>query len=83
MLLLASKVIDWSALGKVIAGSLVLGIGVTGAFSLAILGVTRSAEARREGGSVAAITFAVLAAIGLAACAAAVVLGIVVMTHKK
>ncbi len=80
---LAATVVDWKALGKVIAGSLVLGIGVTAAFSIAILGATRSTEARREGGSAAAVMFAVLAVLALAACAAAVVLGIVVMTHKS
>jgi hypothetical protein len=80
---IAATIVDWEALGKVIAGSLVLGIGVTGAFSLAILGATRAAEARREGASVAAVTFGVLAVVALGACAAAVVLGIVVMTHKS
>jgi hypothetical protein len=80
---LAAKVVDWEALGNVIAGSLVLGIGVTGAFSLAILGATRSAEARRDGGSAAAVTFGLLAAVALAACVAVLVLGIIVMTHKS
>jgi hypothetical protein len=78
-----ATVVEWSALGKVVVASLVLGTGVTGAFSIAILGATRAAENRRDGNSAVAATFLVLAALGLAACAAAVVLGIVVMTTKK
>jgi hypothetical protein len=80
---LIGTVVDWSALAKVVGGSLVLGVGLAGTYALAILGTTRATEARRDGGSIAAFMFGVLAAIALAACAAVVVLGIVVMTTKK
>ena len=50
--------------------------------SLAILGATRAADARRDGDTLDAVIYSALFLLGLAACAAAVVLGIVVMTAK-
>jgi hypothetical protein len=78
-----ATIVDWGALGKVVAASLVLGVGATGAFALAILGSSRAAELRRSGNSVVAGAFVALAALALAACAAALVLGIIVMTRKS
>ena len=75
-------IVDTGALLKVIVGSLLLGIGVTAAFSLSILGATRLAELRRAERPIAAGAFAVLMAAGAIATAAAVVIGIVVMTDK-
>ena len=80
--MVASKVVDVSALLKVVWMSLALGTGVTGAFSLAILGATRFAELRSDDRPLAAGAFAVLALAGLAVVAAAVVFGIIVMTSK-
>jgi hypothetical protein len=79
---LASTVVDWSALGKVVLYSLVIVIGVTTAFSLAILGVTRFADLRNDQRMLEAGAFAVLAALGAATCLAALVLGIFEMTSK-
>ena len=78
-----ATVVDWNALGKVVVGSLVLGVGVAGAFAFAILGATRAAEMRRSGNTAAAGAFTVLTVLALAACAAALVLGIIVMTSKS
>ncbi len=78
----ASQLVDWAALGKVVAASLVAGIGVTGAFSLAILGTTRSVEMRRARRSVEASAFAVLGVLAAALCVGAVVVGIIVMSSK-
>ncbi len=58
-------VVDVGALVEVIWVSLLAGIGVTAVFSLALLGATRSTEARRAGRGGAAAGFGVLA--GLAA----------------
>jgi hypothetical protein len=55
---------------------------VTIAVSFAILGATRAADARRDGDTIDAIIYSALFLLGLAACAAAIVLGIVVMTAK-
>jgi hypothetical protein len=78
-----ATVVDWNALGKVVGASLVLGVGVTGAFAFAILGVSRAGEMRRAGNTAAAGAFTVLAALAFAACAGALVLGIIVMTRKS
>lgn len=77
-----ATVVDWSALRDVVVASLAAGIGVTVAFSVAILGLTRFAEARRDGRLPEAWAFAGLAIFGLAVSATAVVLGIVLMTSK-
>jgi hypothetical protein len=80
---LAAPVVDWQTLGEVVLYSLAAGVGVAVCFSLAIVGAARFGDARREGGGgVAAIAYAALAALGLGATLAAVVIGIVVMTSK-
>ena len=85
MIVLADPVVDWGTLGEVILYALVAGVGVSVCFSLAIVGSARLAETRRgDGGSGggAAVGYALLAVLGLAATVAAVVLAIVVMTTK-
>ncbi len=77
-----ATVVDWAALRDVVLYSLVAGIGVTLAFSLAILGSTRFAELRRDERTAEAFAFGALAIAGLAVSAAAIVVGIVVMTSK-
>jgi hypothetical protein len=79
---LADKIVDWATLGKVIAASLVAGVCVTTAFSLAILGATRYAEMRRNGRALEAGGFAVLGVLGAAVCVAGIVGGIIAMTTK-
>ena len=83
LLAASSPVVDWGKLGQVVLYSLGAGIGVALCFSLAILGATRFAEARRgTGGSGPAVAYAVLAATGLAVTVGAVVVGIIVMASK-
>lgn len=65
----------------VIAAS-VAGIGVTFLFSLGIWGAGHFTELSRDGRSMLATAAAVVAALAFAAVTAAVVIGIVVMTHK-
>ena len=78
-----ATVVDWETLGKVAAYSLLAGVGVTLAFSLAIVGATRMVEMRRDGRGVEAGAYAALMIIALAASGAAVVFGVVVMTTKS
>ncbi|HEY1595964.1 MAG TPA: hypothetical protein VGF74_11255 [Thermoleophilaceae bacterium] len=78
----ADPVVDWATLGKVIAAALVAGIGVTAAFSIAVLGATRSVEMRRSQRGLESGAFAVLAVLGAAVCVGAIVGGIVVMSQK-
>ncbi|MEA2440418.1 MAG: hypothetical protein QOH76_1842 [Thermoleophilaceae bacterium] len=83
-LLTAASVVDWGKLGQVVLYSLGAGVGVALCFSLAILGATRFADARRgDGGDGSAVGYAILAALGLAATLAAVVVAIIVMTSKS
>jgi hypothetical protein len=77
-----ATIVDGEALWHTVAGALVAGIGTTFVFSLAILGVARFAEASREGRGAEATLFGLLAILGLLATAAAVAVGVVVMTSK-
>ena len=82
-MLLADPVVDWGKLGQVIAYSAVVGVGVAICFSLAIVGATRFSEVRRGGArGGAAVGYALLAMLGLAATIAAAVGAIIVMTNK-
>lgn len=83
MIPLAGKVVEWDLLFQVVYVALGAGLAVSLAFSIAVAGATRFTEELREGAMARAAGFAVLAALGLAVCAAAVVLGIVVMTQKS
>jgi hypothetical protein len=80
--LFADKIVDWATIGKVVAAALVAGIGVTAAFSVAVLGATRSMEMRRDRRGPEASAFAVLGVLGAAVCVGAIVLGIIVMSSK-
>ena len=77
-----AAIIEWDALLDVVGASLLAVVGLTAACSLAIVGATGMIETRRDGRSVASVGYAVLAGLALAACAAGVALGIVVMTAK-
>ncbi|MEA2294182.1 MAG: hypothetical protein QOE86_1821 [Solirubrobacteraceae bacterium] len=74
-------VIDWGLIGQVIWVSLVMGVGVTALFSLAIYGGSRASEARRTG-SGAAAAYAALSGFALLVFAAAVVFAITVILQK-
>jgi hypothetical protein len=77
-----ATLVDTAALGKVVAASLIAGIGITLAFSLAIVGAARFTDMRRDERVVEAAAFGALGVIGLVVTIAAVVFGIVVMTTK-
>jgi hypothetical protein len=79
---LAGSIVDWGTLGQVIGYSLGAGVGVAVCFSLAIVGATRFAEARRAEAPIPAAFYGLLAMLGLAATVGAVVVGIIVMAKK-
>ena len=79
---IADDIVEWDLLLQVIYAALGAGVAVTIAVSFAILGATRAADARRDGDTLDTIIFSAVFVLGLAGCAAAVVLGIVVMTSK-
>jgi hypothetical protein len=74
-----ATVVDWQALGETVGVALVAGVGITAVFSLAILGAAVLGEARRDGRGGTAVGLTVVA---LAACGAAIAVGILVMTSK-
>ncbi|MEA2404951.1 MAG: hypothetical protein QOE08_1598 [Thermoleophilaceae bacterium] len=77
-----ATIVDWGKLGEVVLASALAGVGVTLAFSLAILGTSRFSDLRREQRYPAAAAFALIATVGYAACLAAVAFGGIVMTTK-
>ena len=77
-----ATIVDWKTLGEVAAASFLAGVGVTTAFSFAIMGATRMVDMRRQGRAVEAGAYAALLVLGLAASAAAVVFGVIIMTTK-
>jgi hypothetical protein len=77
-----ATIVDWGTLGQVAAASFLAGVGVTTAFSFAIMGATRMVDMRRQGRSVEAGAYAALLILGLAASAAAIAFGVIVMTAK-
>jgi hypothetical protein len=79
---LIATVVDTEALAKTVVASLVSAVGVTLVFSIAILGAARFLELNRSGRTAAAVAYGTLALLALAACAAALVVGIIVMTTK-
>ena len=80
--MILATVVDWEALLDVIVASLVIVVGVTIAFSLAIYGATRLAEGRRTERGPEVAGYALLAIAGLAVTLGAVALGLVVMLSK-
>ncbi|MDP8943541.1 MAG: hypothetical protein M3N16_05420 [Actinomycetota bacterium] len=75
-------IVDTGALLKVIVASLVAGVGVTAVFSLAIAGVVRFTDLRRDGRPLEAAAFALVGSVALAASVGTVALGIAVMVRK-
>jgi hypothetical protein len=77
-----AEIVDPTAVWQTIIAALVAGIGVTSVFAIAVFGIARFVELGRDGRSIAAAGFGALAAAALLACAAAVVVGVIVMTQK-
>ena len=77
-----ASIVDWETLGQVAVASFVAVVGVSLAFSLAILGATRMVDMRRDGRAIEAGAYAALMILALVASGAAVVFGVIVMTTK-
>ena len=77
-----ATIVDWEALLETVAAALVAGVGIAIAFSLAIYGVARFAEARRAGASLAAGAAALLAVVALVGCVGAITIGVAVMASS-
>lgn len=77
-----ATVVETEDLLRTVAASLIGGIGVTLIFTITIWGAVRFADLSRAERPLAAGAAAALAVAGLLATLAAVVIGIVAMTHK-
>jgi len=77
-----ATILQTTDLLETVVASLVAGVGVTTAFSVAIWGGARFVDLSRDGQPLAAGTAAVVGVLALATTLAAVVFGIVVMTSK-
>lgn len=77
---LVATIVDWNALGQTVLYAFGAGVGVVFAFSLAILGGARLTENNHDLGLVGTVGYGMLVVLGIAATAAAVVFGIIVMT---
>ena len=77
-----ATIVDWHTLGEVALASVLAGVGVTMAFSFAIVGATRMVDMRRDGRGIEAGAYAALMILGLLATGAAVAFGVIVMTKK-
>ena len=80
MLGVATPIVVWSALLKIIIASLVGGAGVAIVFGFVVLGVERGQRTGERGG--ARVLDYSMAALAGAFCIFAIVVGIVAMTHK-
>jgi hypothetical protein len=77
-----ATLVEGEALLETVAASVVAGVGVTFVFSIAIWGVARFVDLSRGERPLAAATAAAVATLALVATAAALVVGILVMTGK-
>lgn len=77
-----ATIVEGREMLETVGASLLAGVGVTFAFSVAIWGVGRFSDLSRGERPLAAAGAAMVASLALTAVAAAVVVGIVVMTSK-
>ena len=77
-----AKLVNWAALGKVVWISLAAGVGVIGAFAVAVLGAARAADLRRGDRGARAAAYGAVAAAGLLVCAFALYEGYLFVVKK-
>lgn len=76
-----AAIVDWEGIRDVVIVSFVAGVGVTAIYAVAVLGVTRVLDMSRDGRSLEAGAYGVLAAVAFVVVVAACVFGIVVLTQ--
>jgi hypothetical protein len=78
-----ATIVETKELLQTALASLVAGVGVTAAVSIAIFGATRFTDLRREDRPLAAAAAGTLALIALAVTAGSIVFGLILMTQKS
>jgi hypothetical protein len=77
-----ATLVQWKDLWQTVVASVVAGVGITLAFSVGIWGSGQFVELSRSDRQVAATAAGLVALLAFAVVAAAVIVGIVVMTQK-
>ncbi|HET7588963.1 MAG TPA: hypothetical protein VFK14_02085 [Solirubrobacterales bacterium] len=77
-----ATIVQWKELWQTVVASLVAGVGIIFAFSVGIWGSGQFIELSRSERPVAATAAGVVASLAFLCVAAAVVVGIIVMTQK-
>jgi hypothetical protein len=80
---MTTAAIDVHLLLKVLYTSLLAGVGVSVVFSIAVLGLVRSSDARRDERPTAAVSYALLGAAGLLLSAGLIVFGLILLARKS
>jgi hypothetical protein len=80
--MIVATLVAWKELWQTVVASLVAGIGITFAFSLGIWGSGQFVELSRNDRPAAAAVAGVVGALAFLSVAAAVIVGILVMTQK-
>jgi hypothetical protein len=75
--------IDTHLLLRVFYTAFVAGVGASVVFSVAVYGLVRSSEMRREQRTAAAASYGLLGAIGLALSAGLIVYGLILLARKS
>jgi multisubunit Na+/H+ antiporter MnhB subunit len=80
---MSTAAIDTHLLLRVMYTAFIAGVGASLVFSLTVYGVVRSNEMRREQRSIAAASYGLIGAIGLALTLALIVYGMILLAHKS
>jgi len=80
--MILAEIIDWNAAWQAVWTAAVAGVGVTVVFSLAVYGVTRTADMRREDRPAQAAIYGAVALVAVGATLGAVVFAITLITTK-
>jgi hypothetical protein len=80
---MTAAIVDTHLLLRMLYTALVAGVAVTFVFSIAVYGVTRSGDLRREGRPLASAGCALLGAAGVVLTAGLIVYGIVLLARKR
>lgn len=74
-----AAIVDWAAIIEVVIVSFAAGVGVTAIYAIAVFGVTRVLDMNRDGRTLEASAYGVLAAVSFVIVIAACVVGILVL----
>ena len=80
---MSSAAIDTHLLLRVFYTAFAAGVGASLVFSLAVYGLVRSTEMRREHRAAAAASYGLLGAVALALTAGLIVFGLILLAHKS